>query len=207
MCVVCVCVHLGNKQQLFTTCSRSSSLLFTVQAFHRNLFVAASAASHAIRNSTLVKPQVKLCGRQHFPVAVKAMPQLQAGSPGTPTPCAPFNAKSSWQLVQLCWFYGQPVAWARGHAGRTDWGPQLDHKLQEKLNHVFKSKMWSRAKLQVQAHIKIATVGSYLRCSMRKGQGLQSCHQSHAAAELDLVASRHYPLATSCFRCICQQGE
>lgn len=84
-----VCVHLGNKQELFTTCSRSSSVLFTVQDFHRNIFVAASAASDAVRNSTLVKAQVKLCGRQHFPVAVKAMPQLQAGSPGTPSTLCP----------------------------------------------------------------------------------------------------------------------
>lgn len=35
---VCVCVHLRNKQELFTTWSSSSSVLFKVQVFHRNLF-------------------------------------------------------------------------------------------------------------------------------------------------------------------------
>lgn len=48
--------------------------------------------------------------------------------------------------------------------------PQLVTEQQEKLNHVLKSKMWSRVKLQAQAHIKIATVGSYLPRYMVKGR-------------------------------------
>lgn len=166
----CVCVHLCNKQELFTTRSRSSSVLFAVQAFHRNLFVAVSAASHAVSNSTLVKPQVKLCGRQHFLVTVKAMPSCRLDHQAPPTTlCCPWCQKqpAAGAAPLVLW---PAYAWAQGHAGRADRSPQLDREQQEKPNHAFKSKMWSWVKLQTWAHIKIATVGSYLPCSMGKGK-------------------------------------
>lgn len=132
--------------------------------------MAVSAASHAVRNSTLVKPQVKQCGRQHFPAAIKAMPQLRAGSPGTSTTLC-----SSWCQKEPAAGAAPLALWPTcGMSTGPHWQgrlrPQLVTEQQEKLNHVLKSKMWSRVKLQAQAHIKIASVGSYLPRYMGKGR-------------------------------------
>lgn len=66
-----------------------------------------SATSHTVRNSTLVKPQLKQSERQHFPVEVKGMPQFWAGPPAIPTTLC--RSRSLKQPVphaapQLCWF-------------------------------------------------------------------------------------------------------
>lgn len=120
---MCMCVHLCNKQELFTTCSRSSSVLFTAQVFHRSLFWwQVSTAGHTVRSCTFVKAQVKQRGRQHFPAAAKAVPQLWARSPATPTTLCPsrcWKQPAVGAAPQLRWFCGQPVAWAWDHGGRA----------------------------------------------------------------------------------------